>query len=183
MEKGRAQDISILNKETLEDKVNADVLIVLGAGGFNWINYSRVRQAAKYDSKILIYLTGGKERLSPWVKKSEAEVMRKQLIKLGIKDRKIALETEAESTRENFSKSREFLYLLQNIKNIGVVTNPAHMERALEYARQELPEYNLIPVPVQPDKWDIRSKLANIVCSMYEKLKLYKVGYKNDKKN
>ncbi|MGV8152224.1 MAG: YdcF family protein [Candidatus Nanoarchaeia archaeon] len=173
------EDTEYNNKKGVEEIL--DAIIVLGAGRFSIGNYSRVKEAAKYNHDIPIILTGGRGLLCNGMKETEAQIMKKQLVELlGEESKKIAinLETNARNTRENFSKSKELLYLMPEVKTIGVVTNPAHMKRAMDYAKEELPEYNFIALPVTPKGLDIKTRIANSLCSLYEKFKVYRIAYR-----
>lgn len=156
----------------LNECVEVDALIVLGAGRSMSCNYSRAKQAVDYNHEIPIILTGGRGFLSKNMPKTEAEIMKEQLIKYGragIEERIIILETEAKNTKENFTKSKPTIDLI-NPRKIGVVTNKAHISRALKLAREIMPGYEFVPIPTNPTT--AQDYFAEIGCWIYEHTKI-----------
>ena len=128
-------------KEALkgETTLQADAVIVLGAG----VNgktpshtlQTRIHTAAQYltllDESVPVILSGGQgggEEIS------EAECMRRELVRLGIDESRLVLEDKSTDTRENFSNScailREMGLSLDEDTRIAIVTSSFHLCRA-----------------------------------------------------
>lgn len=123
------------------DALPAEAAIVLGAGVNgetpSLILQSRIQRAAEYLTKhpdtvaILSGGQGGGERIS------EAECMRRELVKRGIPEERLVLEDRSTSTAENFSYSKE---LLENMgltdTTVAVITSDFHCFRAYLIAQR-----------------------------------------------
>ncbi len=128
-------------KEALkgETALQADAVIVLGAG----VNgktpshtlQTRIHAAAQYltllDESVPVILSGGQgggEEIS------EAECMRRELVRLGIDESRLVLEDKSTDTRENFFNScailREMGLSLDEDTRIAIVTSSFHLCRA-----------------------------------------------------
>jgi len=157
-----------------EKKKSREVVIVLGAGIVNCLNKQRVKRAVEYDSNTPIILSGGKGGLfGRYRKKTEAEKMREYALKLGIEDKLINLEGEAVDTRGNFENSKKLIELLE-VDRVVVVTNKAHMKRAMRYAREILKEHEIVPFSTKPKWYDAKGQFYELECFLYEKLKAEK---------
>jgi uncharacterized SAM-binding protein YcdF (DUF218 family) len=118
--------------------LDADYVMVLGCqvdGSIPSIPLiRRVNTAVKYlneNKNAGVVITGGK---GPGENISEAEAMKRILIRNGIEHRRIFEESGAKSTMENFKFSNE-LYNLHD-KNVVVVSSDYHMFRALSMAKK-----------------------------------------------
>lgn len=76
---------------------------------------------------------------------SEAEVIKNELVKMGIEPDRILLENKSTSTEENIKFS--YLIIGENDKSVGVVTNSFHMYRAMLIANAE--GHEVVAVPAQ----------------------------------
>ncbi|WP_462409655.1 YdcF family protein [Neobacillus sp. Marseille-QA0830] len=123
----------------LEPPKNADYIIVLGARVKGTTPTSvfatRIDAAADYlkeNRKTFVIASGGQGRGEDI---SEAEAIKRELVKQGIDESRIILEDQSTSTYENILYSKKLLP-----KNIGqgvIVTNTFHMYRAIAIARQQ----------------------------------------------
>lgn len=122
----------------------ADAVIVLGAG-VNGTTPSlalqtRITAAEVYLTKhpdIPVVLSGGQGKGE---KITEAEAMRRAMVKDGVDPHRLLLEECSTSTEENFSNSRELLKahgVDPDTAAIAVVTNDFHICRARLLARRE----------------------------------------------
>ena len=118
--------------------LDGDYVIVLGCqvdGSIPSIPLTRrVNTAVKYlneNKNANVVITGGQ---GPGENISEAEAMKRILIRNGIDNGRIFEENNAKSTMENFKFSNE-LYNLQD-KNVIVVSSDYHMFRALSMAKK-----------------------------------------------
>ncbi len=112
----------------------ADIVIVLGCKVPSRAFYMRSEAAAAYwsqHSSVRIITTGGKGADEA---EAEGEVFRKELIKAGIPEAQIFVETESVSTRENLQNS-DRLYHIKS-QQVGIVTSKYHLYRSLVIARQ-----------------------------------------------
>lgn len=139
-----------------------DAVIVLGAG----VNgeqpslslQTRIDVAAEYllaHPEVPAVLSGGKgngELIS------EAEAMRRGLVKLGVEEERLLLEDRSTNTAENFSFSKELLRSegFESSAVVAVVSNDFHLFRAELIARRE----GLTPVGI-PAKFPWRWLEAN----------------------
>ena len=125
-----------------------DALIVLGGGIIPIINSIRAKTAAEYYQKnpIPIITTGYKPHILNSIKETEAETLKKELVRRGIPPEKIIMEMQSQNTYHNLEYSLEHLREI-GAKEVGIVTNAIHMKRALKYARKIFrAEFNASPV-------------------------------------
>lgn len=118
---------------------NADYLIVLGArvkGTVPTLVFaSRINAAAKYakeNQDTVIIASGGKgsgEAIS------EAESIKRELVKQGINETRIILEDRSTDTYENIDFSKKLIP--QDAMSGLVVTNTFHLYRAISIARDQ----------------------------------------------
>lgn len=127
----------IISKMNIESKNNLDYIIVLGAqvkpSGPSVVLKYRLDQAIKYLNKnenTLVIVSGGKGVNEP---DTEASIMRKYLISNGINEERIIIEDKSHSTKENVINSKK---LIEENKNVGIVTNNFHVFRALQIANK-----------------------------------------------
>ena len=115
------------------DKVpQVDYLIVLGAGlrgeSPSEVLKYRLREAVKYYAlypDTIFILSGGQGADEPL---TEAEAMKRYLVRKGIPEKNIIKEEKSTSTYENLQFSNEILKN-SNSKNAGVMSNSFHMYR------------------------------------------------------
>ena len=171
-----------------EQKKGREVVLVLGAGIVNCLNKQRVKRAVDYykdaccsdaykdagkvsnynNQEIPIILSGGKGGLfGRYMGKTEAEKMRGYALKLGIEERLISLEGEALDTRGNFENSKKLIERLE-ADRVVVVTNKAHMKRAIRYAREILKDYEIVPFSTKPKWYDTKGQFCELGCFLYE---------------
>lgn len=152
-----------------------EVILVLGAGIVSYMNRQRARKAFEYfehHPNTFIISTGGKGGfLGRYMERTESDQIKHHLCDLGIEKRLIEMESEARDTEENFKKSKPLIDLI-NPKKVVIVTNKAHMKRAVGYAREILPEYEIIPCPTSPKWYDIMGQLYELSCLIYENTKI-----------
>jgi uncharacterized SAM-binding protein YcdF (DUF218 family) len=116
---------------------NADYLIVLGArvkGTVPSLSFaSRINAASEYLKKnknAIVIASGGK---GPGEDISEAESIRRELLKQGISETRVILEDQSTDTYENINFSKK---LIPSDAKLGiVVTNNFHLYRAVSIAR------------------------------------------------
>ncbi|MFJ7727644.1 YdcF family protein [Neobacillus sp. NPDC097160] len=121
----------------LEAPKNADYVIVLGArvkGSVPSLAFaSRITAAAVYlkeNSHTIVIASGGKGSGEDI---SEAETIKRELVKQGISENRIILEDRSTDTYENIEFSKK---LIPSDAKIGlVVTNNFHLYRAISIAR------------------------------------------------
>jgi uncharacterized SAM-binding protein YcdF (DUF218 family) len=132
---------------------NADYIIVLGArvkGTVPSLAFAtRIKEAANYlkeNKDTIIIASGGK---GPGEDISEAECIKRELIKLGISESRILLENRSTDTYENINYSRKLIP--KNAQSGLVVTNTFHIYRAVSIARDQGLEIEGLPAktPVQ----------------------------------
>lgn len=121
----------------VEAPKNADYLIVLGArvkGTVPSLAFaSRINAAAKYlkENKDTIVIASGGQGSGEDI--SEAECIKRELVKQGISETRIILENQSTDTYENINFSKK---LIPPNTNLGlVVTNNFHLYRAISIAR------------------------------------------------
>lgn len=118
---------------------HADYLIILGANVKGTVPsstlQSRIDTAAIYlkkNPKTIAIASGGKGSGEDI---SEAEAIKKELLKKGINQSRILLESQSTNTYENIKFSKKLLP--RNAKTGVVVTNRFHLYRALMIARDQ----------------------------------------------
>lgn len=118
---------------------NAEYIIVLGAGVKGTVPTlafaSRINAAAKYakeNQDTVIIASGGR---GSGEKITEAECIRRELVKQGISKSRIILENRSTDTYENIQFSKKLIP--QGTKSGLVVTNNFHMYRAISIARDQ----------------------------------------------
>lgn len=131
---------------TMEPEKKADYIIVLGArvkGTVPSLSLKyRIEAASSYleeNSGTAVIVSGGK---GPGEDISEAEAMKRELLKIGISGERILLEDRSTSTKENIRYSKA---LLPAEASVHVVTNDYHLYRAVQIARSEGLETGGIP--------------------------------------
>ncbi|MGG1674434.1 YdcF family protein [Neobacillus sp. NRS-1170] len=139
--------VKISQYSHLKAPKNADYLIVLGArvkGTVPSLAFaSRIHAAAKYlkeNENTIVIASGGE---GPGEDISEAESIKRELIKKGISESRIILEDKSTDTYENIRFSKK---LIQKGAKAGlIVTNNFHMYRAISIARDNELEVEGIP--------------------------------------
>jgi uncharacterized SAM-binding protein YcdF (DUF218 family) len=125
----------------------ADYLIVLGArvkGTVPSLAFaSRINAAADYlkeNSNTIVIASGGQ---GPGEDISEAESIKRELVKTGISETRIILEAQSTDTYENINFSKK---LIPEDAKLGlVVTNNFHIYRAVSIARDYVLEVQGLP--------------------------------------
>lgn len=153
------------------DKVKTDYLIILGAGlrgeTVSLTLMERLEKGVGYlkeypDAKVIV--SGGQGRGESI---TEAEAMRRYLVRKGIGEERIIKEDRATSTMENIKFSKEILEKQKNgnTTNVMIITSDFHMMRAkMLAARNGLKPYGVAcytPVSVRLNCY-IREYLAVI---------------------
>lgn len=146
----------IEGKFHIPDK-NLDYVIVLGAGvnGYNPSNTLKMRIDRAYDYMVsspkTILIASGGQGANEII--SEAECIKRELVKRGIPEDRILLEDKSTSTEENL----RFSYEIINSDNasVGIITNSFHEYRASLIAYdtgytnvQSVPARTLYPVGI-----------------------------------
>ncbi|MDN3015204.1 YdcF family protein [Paenibacillus sp. BSR1-1] len=131
----------------VEAPKNADYLIVLGArvkGTVPSLAFaSRIESAAIYlteNENTIVIASGGK---GPGEDISEAESIKRELIKKGISENRIILEDQSTDTYENIRFSKKLIP--KEAKAGIIVTNNFHLYRAISIARDNDLEVKGIP--------------------------------------
>ena len=129
------------NTATRDTKIKSDVILVLGAHAYDGSSYnpclvSRVAHAAtlykaKYAPKLLV--SGGIDKRRSSV--SEAEVMKRIAVSLGVPADDILLESASQSTYENLLFSNPIMQA-NHFNTAILVTEPFHAYRAAMVARK-----------------------------------------------
>ncbi|MBV7504713.1 YdcF family protein [Bacillus sp. sid0103] len=126
---------------------NADYLIVLGArvkGTVPSLAFaSRINAAGDYlkkNKKTLVIASGGKGQGEDI---SEADSIRRELVKQGISETRIILEDQSTDTYENINFSKRLIP--EGAKHGLVVTNKFHLYRAVSIARDNDLEVQGLP--------------------------------------
>ncbi len=122
-----------------ESKKDLDYILVLGAqvreNGPSAVLQYRLDAAIEYlndNPNTLVIVTGGQGANEPT---TEAEGMKKYLIKKGIDDKRILIEDQSTNTIENIKNSMK-LYNLQD-KSVGIVTSNYHLYRAVQIGKKQ----------------------------------------------
>lgn len=129
----------IIQYSRVEAPKNADYLIVLGARVKSTVPSlafaSRINAAAKYlkENKDTIVIASGGQGTGEDI--SEAECIKRELVKQGINETRIILEDHSTDTYENINFSKK---LIPSNAKVGlVVTNNFHLYRAISIARDQ----------------------------------------------
>jgi len=124
-----------------------DCLLILS--GESLKNFPRSKKAVevyKNYERQRIYLPVIASGKGPGMDIPESEYMKEYLIDEGIREQDIHCETNSLDTLANFVYSAEFLDKL-NVKNVGLITEPFHMKRSLNFGKKVLGDkYKLIPI-------------------------------------
>ncbi|MBM7654591.1 YdcF family protein [Neobacillus cucumis] len=131
--------VKIYQYSNLKAPRNADYLIVLGArvNGVepSLVLASRIDTAAKYlkeNKKSVVIASGG---MGPGEDISEADAIKRELVKQGINESRILLEDRSTNTYENIKFSKRLLPPQE--KSIVVVTSSFHLYRAISLAQYQ----------------------------------------------
>ncbi|HLU20983.1 MAG TPA: YdcF family protein [Bacillaceae bacterium] len=151
------QQISDFIFNGMEDNgYNGECIFVFGAKSLN-----RVKKAAKlfFENRAPFILVTGSGIRWGNAEISEAVWMKEHLIKFGVPENKVILETESSNTTENVVSS---LFVLQrkiglnHIKRILVVSSPFHMRRCLLTLKTYMPRW--INYTICPDEREFGQK-------------------------
>jgi len=134
--------ILMLSAIRSEEKVEADALIVLGAGlhgdRLSWILQKRLEVALHYLEKhpdCVVVVSGGQ---GPGETVTEASAMAKYLLARGIEAERIILEDQATNTIENFALSKILIdEHFESEPRVAFVTTGFHVFRAGRVARSQ----------------------------------------------
>lgn len=153
-----------------------NVIILLGAGAVRWsppefissqnAAYSRIFEAARlyYDckaqSKLCHILPTGGDPGRHGV--SEAEIMQKELIAIGINNSDIITEDKSDNTFENAQFSSR-LILKENFDYLVLVTSGTHMKRALNAFAQ----FDIKALPAPADHLSIKTSWKYLYQNFY----------------
>ncbi|MFA5362365.1 MAG: YdcF family protein [Candidatus Omnitrophota bacterium] len=153
-----------------EELSRVDVMVILGggivnSGGFRAqpeaaaATYARVFNGVevfkKSNAGVLVLSGGGIVRRD----ETEAAVMKKLAMSLGVSDDRLILETKSRNTGEQAAEVKD-LVSLSGKSRIGVVTSSIHMARSLRAFKKVFPRNAVVAVPVQymysPFKWSYK---------------------------
>lgn len=132
----------IIKSARLDDDIEVDYMVVLGAGLFgdrpSPVLYNRLITALEYAKKypdVIIVVSGG-QGPDEWI--SEAEAMKRFLIKNGITEGRIIVEDSSTSTMENLALTQAVLKQddPQRKPKLLIVTSEYHMFRSKLLARR-----------------------------------------------
>ena len=132
----------IIYNGTSQESVRTDFVIILGAGlKGDTVSLSLMKRLEKgvdylnkyNDTEVVVSGGQGFEE-----KISEAEAMKRYLIRRGIDSNRILMEDRSTSTMENFKFSKKVLAKIgdKNTADITIITNDFHMLRAKMLARR-----------------------------------------------
>lgn len=131
-------EIRIASKMKSDESKDLDCLILLGAQvrGQNpsralWRRIQRALAYLKEHPKTVAILSGGR---GPGEDVTEAEAMRRCLVKAGIPEWRLILEGKSTSTLENLKFSQKLLP--EKTRSVGILTSNFHVYRALRLARK-----------------------------------------------
>jgi len=133
----------IIHAGTTEQMNKSDYLLILGAGlegnRMSLSLYQRMLKSLEYlkeDKRIKIIVSGGK---GPDENITEAEAMKRYLIKNGISENRIILEDKSRNTYENIKFTKQKLLKIDKRSNIKltIITNNFHMYRAKMLAERQ----------------------------------------------
>ena len=155
---------------------SVDLVVVLGggmylSGGLRADNelrgpassrlYNGVRAFQKSGADLIAFC-GGHPRPDS---QSEANVMKKMAMALGIPENKILAETQSHNTMENLAHLAELLPA-GNARRIGLVTSAAHMHRSEKVCKSQFPQDTIILIPVNylydPMVWELKSFIPSV---------------------
>lgn len=143
-------EIRVIGGMNARPKENLDYVIVLGAGlnGTKPSNplVKRIEEAARYmsDNKDTILIASGGKGAFETI--SEAECIKRELIRLGVDENRILMEDMSTSTVENLRNSMK---IINNPEaKVGIITNGFHEFRAGIIAKGEGYK-NYYPVPAE----------------------------------
>jgi uncharacterized SAM-binding protein YcdF (DUF218 family) len=147
-----------------------DIIVVLGGGISNSGGYrvrpeptfatcgrvmTGVEAFKKSQAGILVLSGGGIERPD----ETEAAVMKKMVMDLGVSDDRILLETKSRDTRGQAREVKR-LVSLGDKSRVGLVTSALHMERSLRTFKKVFPRNQIVAIPAQylyaPFKWSYK---------------------------
>lgn len=116
---------------TVNQNSNYDAIIVLGAGTYNnkpqpvlQARLEKASEIAKSNKDVKVIVSGGKSDGKVY---SEAEIMSRELKKLGVAEANIILEDEATSTLENIELSSD---ILGKDKTYLIISSSYHLYRS-----------------------------------------------------
>jgi len=144
---------NILRYAQVEDKTPADAILVLGASVWpderpSPILLSRIQAGVAlykqgYAPRIIV--SGGLGKLPP----SEAEVMRRTAVGMGVPPEDVLLEDRSHSTVDNIRNGRDIM-AAHGWRSVLLVSDPYHMFRACRIAADEGLEAHPVPVMDSP---------------------------------
>ena len=141
----------ILFQELEDTGENVDCILVLGSIKAAEYRVPVAVEAYKASRAPKIMLCGGALRDFPDGKRSEAEHMRRAVLKLGVPEADIILENSSQNTVENILFALIELqraFWLNKVQKVLLVTTAYHMRRSLAIARYLFPEHiEVIPCP------------------------------------
>lgn len=125
------------------------VLVVLGSevttSGPSLMTCKRLDAAYDYLTEhpdAVCILSGGQGEHEPW---SEAKGMADYLILKGIESRRLYLEDQSSSTRENLNFSKQLMEENNLGNSVTIVTNAFHIYRAGRIAKRENIDFSVLP--------------------------------------
>jgi uncharacterized SAM-binding protein YcdF (DUF218 family) len=135
-----------------------DIVAVLGGGMYpsgplqqeaelGEETYPRLYQGVKYfkrSSARMLAFCGGSPRRGT---ESEAEVMGRVAMEMGVSEQQIVVETHSRNTMENLANLASLLPPGRG-RRIGLVTSATHMPRSARVFRSVFPHDELVPMPV-----------------------------------
>lgn len=142
---------------SIKDLSTVDMVVILGGGIYpsdalrkspeaSGATYSRLFNGVeifKQSGAKLLVLSGGGEQEN----ESEAEVMKKLAMALGVKEDKIITETKSNNTAEQAIEIAKLFPPAEKMR-FGIVTSAMHMPRAVESFGEKFQEENIVPIPV-----------------------------------
>lgn len=141
-----------------ENVADVDIVVILGGGVYlsnefhkspeaSGVTYSRLFNGVEIfkqsRARILVLsgAGGGKNN------ETEAEVMKKLALMLGVPEDKIITEPTSQNTMEQAIELAKLFPPKEN-KRIGIVTSALHMPRAVQAFQERFPKKNIVPIPV-----------------------------------
>jgi uncharacterized SAM-binding protein YcdF (DUF218 family) len=152
-----------------------DIVVILGGGSYpssplreqaELANeaYPRLYRGVEYFKESgagLLALCGGSSRPGA---ESEAEIMRRMVVSLGVPPDKMLTETTSGNTMENAANLAKLLPQGQN-RRIGVVTSATHMPRSRKVFEAVFPHDRIVPIPVYFTYDPVGWSLENVIPS------------------